>query len=94
MPFEFNLFQNYPNPFNLSTSIRFSIPSYGYTSLIIYNAMGQKVRELVTENLTEGTYNYIWDGKDTSGNPVSAGLYITKLKNNDYIMTKRMLLIK
>lgn len=45
----FSLSQNYPNPFNPTTNIKFNIPNAGYTTLSIYNLIGEKVSELVNE---------------------------------------------
>ncbi len=47
-PKKFELTQNYPNPFNPSTKIEFSIPEdVNNVTLTIYNALGQRVAELV-----------------------------------------------
>ena len=48
-PNEFTLSQNYPNPFNPSTTIEYFIPSDGFVSLKIFNAIGQEVSILVNE---------------------------------------------
>ncbi len=94
VPTVFSLRQNYPNPFNPTTVIEFSIPETGHINLTIYNIMGQKVRELVSDNFRAGTHTIIWDGKDDSGNTVSSGIYISKLVSGKHEATGRMLLIK
>ena len=43
----FILRNNYPNPFNPSTTIAYEISERGYTTLEVYNALGQKVSTLV-----------------------------------------------
>jgi hypothetical protein len=93
-PAEFSVIQNYPNPFNLSTSIEFTIHSMGFTSLDVYNVMGQNVRGLVSSDLTEGKHAVVWDGKDNFGNTVPTGFYITRLENNEISLSSRMLLVK
>jgi hypothetical protein len=89
-----SLYQPYPNPFNASTTITFTLPSRGFTSLIIYNLMGQKIREFATESLSSGTHSVVWDGRDNSENVVSSGTYIARLKAVNYITSRTMTLIK
>ncbi len=93
-PNEFIIMSNHPNPFNPSTTITFTLPSSGFTSLVIYNIMGQEVRELVSETVMPGVHSVTWDGKDGIGNPVSSGVYISRLKMGGHIATGRMLLMK
>ena len=51
IPVEYALEQNYPNPFNPSTKIEFSLPEdVNNVTLTIYNALGQRVAELVNSN--------------------------------------------
>lgn len=81
--------QNYPNPFNPSTTIGYSIPKESNVSLIIYNTLGQKVRELVNEVKPQGNYNIVFDG---SG--LSSGLYFYTLNSGGFNQTKKLILIK
>ncbi len=86
--------ENYPNPFNLSTTISFTLPSSGFASLVIYNIMGQEVRELINDTMTQGIHSVTWDGRDYSGSMVSSGIYISQLKMDKYNAAGRMLLLK
>ena len=90
----FTLKGNYPNPFNPSTTIEFSLPEAGFTDIVIYNLAGQKVRELVSGTLSEGVHSVVWNGRDETGLPVSAGVYLTRLRKNDTVVTGRMMLVK
>ncbi|MCK7524199.1 MAG: T9SS type A sorting domain-containing protein [Ignavibacteriales bacterium] len=77
IPVEFTLIQNYPNPFNPSTVIEFSLPeNVGNVKLSIYNALGEKVAELVNTALTAGKYQYQWNAQN-----VATGMYIYELTN-------------
>ncbi len=81
--------QNYPNPFNPSTSIKFSLPSSGYTNLSVYNLIGEKVGELINEILTEGEHNVRFDASN-----LPSGIYIAKLSSDNYNQTIKMTLLK
>ena len=94
LPEELAIMSNYPNPFNPATTIEFSIPEAGFADLVIYNMMGQKVRKLVSGNMKEGIHSVTWDGRDQQGLPVSAGVYMSRLRMGDIITTGRMMLVK
>lgn len=87
---------NFPNPFNPTTTIRYSIKEQGAVSLKIYNAAGQLVRTLVNDVQTPQAsgFNVTWDGKNDSGQTVSSGVYFYKLVANNFVDTKKMVLLK
>lgn len=93
-PQEFALAQNYPNPFNPSTSIRFSIPQIfegqrPVVHLKVFDVLGREVVTLVNEQKSPGNYEIKFDGSK-----LSSGLYFYRLKVEEYVSTKKMLLIK
>ncbi len=94
LPTEFALEQNYPNPFNPQTSIRFALPTNGYTALEIYNVLGQKVKTLIEKDLPAGYHTVIWNGEDNNGKESASGIYFYRLKSGDKNAYKKMLLIK
>jgi hypothetical protein len=89
IPKEFKLYNNYPNPFNPVTSISFDIPTKSFVSLKIWDLLGKEIMTLVYNDLSPGKYEYILNA---SG--LSSGMYIYKLKANEYISIKKMVLIK
>jgi hypothetical protein len=91
---EFSLDQNYPNPFNPSTQIQFKIPENGWVNLDIYNVLGQKVRQLLSDHLEKGLHRITWDGKDDRGEALANGVYFYRLQTSGIIETKKMILIK
>jgi C1A family cysteine protease len=90
------LYNNYPNPFNPTTTIAFELKedSTAKTELTVYNLKGQKVKQLVSEQLPAGQHSYIWNGKDDNDKQVSSGVYFYKLKSGNFSETKKMLLLK
>jgi uncharacterized lipoprotein YddW (UPF0748 family) len=93
IPTEYALEQNFPNPFNPSTTIRFRIPEAGLTRLKIYNILGQEVAVLVEEYMNPGTYNVEFNTKAML-NQEASGIYIYRLRVNDYSASKKMILMK
>jgi len=88
------LHQNYPNPFNPITTISYQLPENGKVELTVYNLKGQKVKTLVNETLDYGDHTVIWNGKDDNGKSVSSGIYLYKLKTDNFENTKKMILLK
>jgi hypothetical protein len=93
-PSEFVLSQNYPNPFNPSTKIKFTLAKSGFVVLQIYDTLGRKVRNLVSEELSSGYKSVIWDGRNDEGKDVASGVYFYQLKVGDLSEPKKMLLLK
>ena len=73
---------NFPNPFNPSTTIKLELAEAGKIELAVYNIKGQKVKTLLDCTTAAGTFNCIWNGKDSSSKRVSSGEYIVKLNVN------------
>jgi len=88
------LHQNYPNPFNPTTIISYQLPENSKVELAIYNLKGQKVKQLVSDQLSAGQHSVVWDGKDNNNKSVSSGIYFYKLKSGNFETTKKMILIK
>lgn len=91
---DFSLQQNYPNPFNPTTNITYSIPERSNVSLTVYNVLGKEIAKLVDENMSGGTYNTTWDGKDSFGAIVPSGIYFYSIQTNNYTQTRKMILLK
>ncbi len=93
------LYQNYPNPFNPSTNINLDIPTrkgaVTNVSLIIYNALGKKVRTLFEGSAAPGHYSFKWNGLDNNGIKVPSGFYFYVF-SSDYFYhhVRKMSLIK
>ncbi len=84
----------YPNPFNPSSTIEFNLPEENVVSLNIFNIKGQKVRTLIDEQKPAGKHTTVWNGKNSSGQPVSSGVYFYVLKAGTYGKTEKMILLK
>ncbi len=94
LPEGYKLAQNYPNPFNPATVIEFDLPRLSNVSITIFNLLGQKVKELVNEEISAGSYRVSWDGILSSGQRASSGIYFYRLIADDFIDTKKMILLK
>lgn len=93
------LMQNYPNPFNPNTWIPFKMATSGNPKIYIYNSAGSLIRKLdlgyrLSGNYVDKSNCAFWDGKDETGESVSAGVYFYQLINDNISDIRKMILIK
>jgi hypothetical protein len=95
IPTVFALKAPYPNPFNPSTVIGFDVPRQAVLAVTVYDAAGRRIRELQKGRCEPGTYRVVWDGRDSHGRPVSAGVYFCRLTiDHGKSMTKKLVMLK
>ncbi len=88
-PADFELKQNYPNPFNPSTKIEFSLAEPSKVSLEVFDALGNIVSTLASGELAAGNYKIEFNAKN-----LTSGIYFYKLTSNNFMITRKMMLIK
>lgn len=90
IPKEYTLYQNYPNPFNPTTAISFALPKESKVTLRIYDALGKEVAVLINNEIRNaGMYKV-----DFVGNDFASGIYYFKLETENFVDSKRMILLK
>ena len=94
VPESFVLNQNYPNPFNPETVIKYQLPHDSNVEITIFNLHGQRVITLVMEDKNAGFHNIKWNGTDQFGQPAASGIYLYKIKAENFISVKKMLLVR
>ena len=93
-PSGFSLKQNYPNPFNSGTTISYTLPEKSDVQIIIYSLLGHPVRTLVISNTHSGFHTVSWDGKNNSGDTLSGGIYLYRIRTSNFTAVRKMLLLK
>ena len=83
------LYQNYPNPFNPTTTIRYELPQDGIVTIEVFDILGQKVKTILNEFKKADRYEVTFR---SSG--LASGVYIYQLRVNDFITSKKMVLIR
>ncbi len=94
LPETFALHQNYPNPFNPSTTIRYDLPEASSVSLIIYDMMGREVATLMSGQVDAGYHFIQWDGTNSIGSSVAAGVYICTIQAGKHRDVNKMIYLK
>ena len=94
LPKTFALHQNYPNPFNPNTTIRYDLPEAGNVSIIIYDMMGREVSTLISGQKDAGYHFIQWNGTNSMGYSVAAGVYIYTIQAGQYRDLQKMIFLK
>jgi len=88
--YDYKLYENYPNPFNPSTRIKFSLREPGFVKLEVFNTIGEKVKELVNSNLSEGIHEINFDASS-----LSSGMYIYRINvEGKFVTSNKMILLR
>ena len=62
--------------------------------MTIYNVRGEKVRELVADQLNAGAHIVEWDGMDQYGRQAPSGMYLYTLRMNGFEQKRMMMFLK
>ena len=89
IPSKFYLGQNYPNPFNAVTKLEYGLPSDSDIRISVFDVSGRLVKVLVEGNQSAGTYGTMWE--DPKG---ISGVYLIKMEAGNYVMTRKLILLK
>ena len=90
VPAVFSLSQNFPNPFNPSTKISFSLAEPSLATVEVYNTLGQRVATLFSGAADAGRL-YV---RDFDASNLSNGVYFCRLRSQNKIDIKKMILLK
>jgi len=85
----FSLDQNFPNPFNPTTTIKFSLGKNGYTTLKLYDILGNEVANIVNGVLETGPHEVNFDAS-----MLPSGTYFYTITSGSFTETKKMMLLK
>ncbi len=86
---KFRLQQNYPNPFNPSTTIKFTINDLRFTTLKVFDVLGNEFAILVNEEKSAGSYEV-----EFNASSLPSGVYFYQLRAGNFVDTKKMVLLR
>lgn len=89
IPNKFRLEQNHPNPFNPTTKISWQSPVSSYTTLKVYDVLGNEITTLVDEYKPAGSYEIEFDASH-----LSSGVYFYTMISGVYSETRKMTVLK
>ncbi len=84
-----------PNPFRHGTEIAFSLPHRATVDVAVVDLQGRGIATLARgRNYAAGPHTLAWDGKDSQGTPVRAGIYMVVVRVPDGSTTLRLVRLK
>ena len=89
IPDNYSISTIYPNPFNPATTISFSIPEFGFTTITAYNINGRQLEALTNEVLSVGNYSINWNASD-----YPSGVYLIRMVSGEFTQTQKVVLVK
>ena len=89
LPNTFALLQNYPNPFNPVKKISYQLPIGSNVTLKIYDVLGNEIETLVNKEQNSGSYEVEFDASK-----LTSGVYFYQFKSDNYLETRKMILMK
>lgn len=69
-----------PNPFTASTRVLFEVPSEAPVNVSVLDVSGRVIRSLISGRVMKGAGEVAWDGNDSTGQPVSSGIYFFRVE--------------
>ena len=85
---------NYPNPFNPITSINYNLAKGSNIEIVIYDILGNVVKEVYSGFQTPGRKSINWNATNFKGETVSSGIYFYEIKSNRFRVVKSMMYLK
>ncbi len=88
---DLNLEQNYPNPFRDITTIKYNVTNPGTVSIMLFDALGNKITNLVNQYQDAGEYSVQMDAEVLN---LNNGAYFYRLNAGNISETKSMIINK
>jgi len=83
-----------PNPFTTETTVQYELPKETDIDISVYNMLGQKVRDLYSGKQSSGVHSVSWDGRGESGEKLSSGIYLLKIKAGEKEASTKVMFVR
>jgi flagellar hook assembly protein FlgD len=85
---------SFPNPFSQTTRIPFDLGQTQPVRVAIYSITGQLIASLAHREMSAGSHEITWDGRDDSGRVVPPGVYFCRIETGLRIETSRIVIVR
>mgnify|MGYP001565440554 CR=1 FL=1 len=90
----FEIGENPWHPLRGPLPVTFVAPDGGRLTIKAYNLAGELVRTLLDERNASLQGTVLWDGRNESGQPVAAGIYLLRFEGSGLKVTKKLAVVK
>lgn len=80
---------NYPNPFNNSTRVKYNLPNSSNIRIDLYNFLGERVKEILSNFHQAGRYEI-----EITADDLSSGAYFLVISTDAHYKTHKIILLK
>ncbi len=84
----------YPNPFNPSTTLRWVLPESARCRVSIHDVSGREIALISDGILDAGDHERTWHAADSSGHPLTSGVYILRIRAGVYQSSEKLVLLQ
>jgi len=82
------------NPFEPNSQLFYSVSRATEVKIAIYDLVGRRVHAISRPTLSTSEQAIIWDGRDETGEPLPAGLYLCSISADDQMVSRKIFLLK
>ena len=93
-PGRFALSGAFPNPFNPVTEIKFDVAEKSDVEIAVFDVNGKKRATIVSDEMETGNYSIRWNGTDSDGNELPAGVYFCRMKAGEFSAKTKLYIVK
>jgi len=90
----FSFAPGFPNPFQHETQLSYVVPASGLVRVSVHDLRGRLVAELVNDTEAVGPHSVFWDGRDSAGARVAAGIYYARVAHAGQVRSQKIVVIK
>jgi len=93
VPLSARLIRAWPNPFNPRVNLMYAVTEAGAVHLAVHDLRGRRVKTISAGILPAGDHTASWDGRDSKGRSVAAGVYFVILETAGRVASQKIVLV-
>jgi hypothetical protein len=84
----------YPNPFNMEVNFKITLNKNSNIKIYIFNMLGELMKSFENMYYAMGQHNISWNAISENNRVVNSGIYVVQAVVDNYIISKKIVLLK